>query len=80
MGSSRLLDDLSYLESVRAPEVAGDIRVIYRQLDIVNETLSQSTAERSASRQRRQERHALRIIEQRTARALRKLARGEQAA
>lgn len=59
------------------PRISGDIAEIYRQLGRLGDLRAQPTTYRDS---KYRERSALRVIEQRTARALRKLKRTEIAA
>ena len=79
MTSRKLLAErIAVIEAANSPALDGDLRAIRRAVDILGDLRARTVTRRSAEVRRREERHAWRVIEQRTARALRKLARGEQ--
>ena len=75
-----LAERVALIEAACLPSLDGDLREIRRQINILDEMRSRTVTRRSADVRRREERQAWRVIEQRVARALRKLERAEIAA
>lgn len=72
-----LAERVAVIEASATPAVEGDLREIRRQIDILDAARSKTVTRRSREVRRREERQAWRVLEQRTARALRKLKRTE---